>query len=454
MEFWSVFHYDVLMASHAKLARSFAFLGIALAMLSASLLHADDKASIAVGKAKTKKTVVAIPEPKGDKSLAKSLRETVDTDLKFMDLFRILEPAAFVEPASAGIAPGSFKISDWKSIGSEFVVKSALSKEGDALSLEAYVYETGEGKAILSKRYKTGAKEIQLLAHTFANDIVEALTGQPGIFLTKIAMVCDRGGKTKEVFMMDFDGTNVKQLTQHRSTIVTPAWSPDGTKIAYSLFTKRKDNVKNIDLYEFDFKTSSIRMLSNRKGINSGATYSPDGKSIAMTMSFLGNPEIFLFDPGKKTATRLTKSFGVDVDPAFSPDGKSIAFVSSRSGMPMVFSMALDGSKIQRLTYAGKYNASPGWSPNGKKLVFAGWIDKKFDIFTMNVDGTNIERLTKDQGSNEDPSFSPDGNFIVFSSDRTGQRSIYVMNVDGTYVKRLTFGLGNCNSPRWSNPPK
>jgi TolB protein len=284
--------------------------------------------------------------------------------------------------------------------------------------------------------------------------VVEALTQQPGIFLTKIAMSCERNHR-KEIYMMNFDGTDVKQVTQHHSIAFSPAWSPDGTKLAYSVYTKHRGNIKNIDLYEFNFATSSYRPLSNRKGINSGAAYMPDGSGrIALTMSFLGNPEIFLFNPANETVTRLTKSFGFDVDPIFSPDGKTIAFASSRSGQPMIYRMDADGSNVKRLTYAGHYNATPTWSPINNKIGFAGDIDGHFDIFIMNPDGTNIERLTKNQGNNEDPFFSPDGNFLVFSSNRTGQSNIYVMNVDGTFVKRLTYGLGNCAAPKWSMPPK
>jgi len=415
---------------------------------------AADKPYISVGAAKAKKTVMAYQAIKVAaahfKGQAKTIQSTVTSDLLFMDIFRFLDASAFIEDDSkSGILQGTFKYTDWTGIGAEFLVKSVLSGEGNAMTYEAHLYDTFGAKEVLAKRYVAPPSDAKTLAHTFANDIVEALTGTKGIFMSKIAMSCDRTGK-KEIYIMDFDGTNVKQITSHRSIAFAPAWSPDGTKIAYSLFTRRGDNIKNIDLYEFNFATKTIRMLSNRKGINSGAAYSPDGTRIALTMSFLGNPEIFLFDTSSRTVERMTNSFGFDVDPAWSPDGKQLAFVSSRTGMPMVFNLNIDGSKIQRLTYAGRYNATPNWSPKNSKLVFSGWIDNRFDVFTINSDGSNIERLTKNQGNNEDPFFSPDGNFVAFSSNRTGQQNIYVMNIDGTYVRRLTYGLGNCVAPKWS----
>ncbi|MCM2278545.1 MAG: Tol-Pal system beta propeller repeat protein TolB [Oligoflexia bacterium] len=434
-------------------------LACGLAMTQTVPAFAEDKPYIPVGTARSKKTVLALAATRvtGDGALAKhaqNIRDTVNNDLAFMDMFQLLSPAAFIEDAkTAGLTPETFKMGDWSSIGAEILVKSGLALEGGNLSLEAYVYETASGRRLLGKRYVAAQGDAKATAHTFANDIVTALTGLPGIFMTKIAMSCDRGGK-KEVYVMDFDGTNVRQITAHRSIAFAPAWSPDGTRIAYSLYTKHRRNIKNIDLYEFDFASSTHRLLSNRKGINSGAAYSPDGRKIALTMSFLGNPDIFVLDPATKTVERLTKSASFDVDPVWSPDGRRLAFVSSRSGGPMVFSMNDDGSNVQRLTYAGRYNATPSWSPQNNKIAFAGWIDRGFDIFIMNPDGSHIERLTKNQGNNEDAHFSPDGNFIVFSSNRTGQKNIYVMNVDGTFVKRLTYGLGNCVTPKWSSPPK
>ncbi len=411
----------------------------------------------AVGQASTKKMVVAFPtiitQSPLSLSVARNLTETITNDLTFMDFFSFLNPSAFIENAAqSNIALGSFKFSDWTSIGAELLIKSTANVDAQTLTYEVRVYDTQNAKQILAKRYTAPLREQKTLAHTFANDFVQTITGFPGIFLTKFAMSCDMSGK-KEIYLMNFDGSQVKQLTQHHSIAFAPSWSPDGTRLTYSLFTRHEKNVKNIDLYEMNLNDNTARVVSNRRGINSGAAYSPDGSLLAATLSFGGNPEIYTLDTKTHAHSKITHSFGFDVDPAWSPDGKKMAFVSSRTGMPMIFSMNANGSNIQRLTYAGKFNASPSWSPRGDKITFAGWIDKSFDIFIMNADGTHIERLTKNQGGNEDPYFSPDGNFIAFSSNRTGQKNIYVMNVNGTFVKRLTYGLGNCVAPKWSNPP-
>lgn len=431
------------------------FIGIFL--ISTSFAYATTP-YIPVGKAKTRKTVLGFPKPvflgpgKDSTRATHQLSKTIINDLNFVDLFRFL-PQSLYKDKTNGLTPDQFKYSDWVGIGADILLKTGLKIENGKLALYAYVYDPAKAKQVMSKRYVAKKNEVKLLARTFLNDFIRRLTGNPGIFLTQIAMACHRG-QNKEIYVMDYDGGNVVQITNHRSIALAPAWHPKGEKLAYSVYTRRK-GIKNLDLYEFDFKNRTRRLLSNRKGVNSGAAYSPNGKDVAVTMSFLGNPEIFILNLTTRKAKRLTKSFGFDVDPTWDPSGKHMAFSSSRSGQPMIYKVGVNGKGLKRLTFAGRYNATPNWSPTNNKIVFAGWKKDgksraRFEIFTMNPNGTRIERLTKNQGNNEDPSFSPDGNLVAFSSDRAGSKNIYVMNIDGSFVKRLTYGLGNCVAPKWS----
>jgi TolB protein len=425
--------------------------------------HASAANYISVGQAKVKKSIIAIApiqwrsEGSENGRWINEIRKNIQRDLEFMDFFRFVAQDDFPsKPKKNGIKLGEFEFKDWTPTGAEFLLKTAVWQDGGPdrkiVRVEAYLFDIQRGKQLLAKRYYGSEEHLAVVAHSLSGDVVERLTGRPGIFNTKIAMSCNKTGK-KEIYLMDFDGTNVRRLTKHRSIAFAPAWSPDGTKLAYSLYTRHANNVRNIDLFEYNFRTNRVRLLSNRRGINSGAFYSPDGRSIALTMSFLGNPEIFTLDTKTKTVSRLTRTFGFDVDPSWAPNGKAMAFASSRSGKPMIYSMDAKGGSVKRLTFAGRYNATPSWSPTNNKIVFASWIEKGFDIFLMNPNGSKLERLTKRQGSNEDPQFSPDGNFIVFSSDRTGKKNVYMMNTDGTFTKRLTYGMGDCVTPRWSNPP-
>jgi TolB protein len=407
---------------------------------------------IAVGEARVKKSVVAFPTIQASNDAEgklRSIREVTMEDLAFSGLFDFLNPAAFTEdPAKAGITPGTFKFTDWSSIGAEFLLKAKGGVDSSGVNLEVRLYAVQSGKELLAKRYKASSDTIRKVGHTISNDVMLALTGKKGPFTSKIAFVSDRTGK-KEVYLMDYDGYGPIKVTSRFSHAMAPAWRSDGKQLVFTAVTKNEKNVRNHNLFQYDLPTGKIAMLSNRQGINSGAAFSPDGKRLALTMSFPGNPEIFLMDPLSKVVQRITNSFGLDVDPSWSPDGRSLAFVSDRSGRPMVYKMEASGANVQRLTYAGHYNATPTWSPQGNKIAFAGWDAGKFDIFIMNPDGTSIERLTKNMGNNEDPDFAPDGYFVVYSSNRKGKKNLYITNIDNTIHRQITSDFGNCEAPKW-----
>ena len=405
-----------------------------------------------VGDAKTKKAVIALTSATSTSPIQQAqltqVEKTIQSDLDFTDFFRLLPPAGFPQAKISALT--GIQFADWAKAGTDYLSYGNFKIENDQVFFEFHLVNVGSNAEVLAKRYNGDADELKVLAHTIANDIVEKITGKKGIFLTKIAAVCDKTGK-KEIYTMNFDGSDVRQITRLRSITTAPAWSPDGTKLAFSVINRHSDNVKNIDLFEYNFKTGSFKLLSNRKGINSGAAYSPDGATLAYTMSYTGNPEIHFLNLSSRETTQFTRSIGFDVDPSFSPDGRQLALVSNRAGKPMVYVADVrNPSDVKRLTYAGAYNATPNWAPDGKKIVFAGWLDKHFDLFTITADGGKIDRLTKDEGNNEDPFYSPDGNFVVFSSSRSGGKNIFLMSPDGGSVKRLTFGLGTCVSPKWS----
>lgn len=418
--------------------------------------HADEPMiKIAVGEARVKKSRVAFPSVFNGKGSAdpngylREIRDVTTEDLAFSGLFEFIDPAAFIEnAATAGATPGTFKFTDWSTVNAQFLIKGQGQVVGKDITMEIYLYSVSSSKTLLSKRYSARAESLRKLAHSVSNDVFHALTGMRGPFTSKVAFVSDVSGK-KEIYLMDYDGHNRVQVTTRRSITMSPSWSPDGKSLLFSSVASDSKNVKNHNLYLYNLSTGRVELLSNKKGINSGAQFSPDAREIILTMSFLGNPEIFAMDPSSKVAKKITSNYGMDVDPSYSPDGKHITFVSDRSGRPMIYKMRNDGSDITRLTYAGYYNATPSWSPTGNKITFAGWDNNKFDIFIMNTDGSNIERLTKEMGNNEDPHFAPDGYFIVYSSNRQGKKNLYITNIDNTVHRQITANFGNCEAPKW-----
>jgi TolB protein len=422
---------------------------VTLTLTLSSTTHAQP-VSVAIGEAKVKKSVIAIIPSNsivGASAQAAQIQKVIEADLNFINQFNLLPAAGFAQPSVSTLA--SVKFADWAKTGTDYLAFSTAKIEGKKVIYEFHLASIGGNKEALAKRYMSDSGDTKILAHSVANDIVMAITGRKGIFLTKIAFTCDKTGK-KEIYTTNFDGSEVRQVTRLRSISMGAAWSPDGTHLAFSVYNKHSNNIKNIDLFEYSFKTGALKLLSNKKGINSGAAYSPTGNKLALTMSSSGNPEINVLNIDSKQVTQITHSVGFDVDPSFSPDGTRIAFVSSRAGKPMVYVMNTSGGDVKRLTFAGQYNATPNWTPDSKKIVFAGWLDKHFDLFTITADGAKIERLTKDEGNNEDPFYSPDGSMVAFTSSRSGGKNIFIMSSDGGNVKRLTFGMGNCAAPKWS----
>lgn len=430
-------------------------------------------AYIKIGDAQAKKSNLAFPlmnqlnatKTGNHVKLAAQVHNTAVKDLELSTYFNILSPSAFLEDTSTTsiksqvIDASGFKFDTWKTIGAEFLVRSSFALIGDDISVEMYLYHVNEAKAIVGKKYFAKSNSASRIGHTLANDVLEALTGRRGVFLSKIVTTSDSTGH-KEVVTMNWDGSEQEMITRDRNVAISPNWSPNGKKLLYSVYTRRvKSHQMNLTLFEHDLITNKRMIISNSNGLNSGGSYSPDGKHIYFTMSKGGSPDLYKINIAGDVVTRLTKgpAGAMNVEAAVSTDGSKIAFSSDRGGNPAIYIMNADGSNVKRLTFQGKYNSTPTWSPDGKKIAFASQIDNYFDIFVMNSDGTNLRRITTatkangKRASNEDPSFSPDGRFIVFTSNRTGSYQIFVTNIDGTEERRVTRDSYNYYKPKWSN---
>jgi TolB protein len=366
----------------------------------------------------------------------KEISDIVKDDLEFTGLFTYVDRAAYIEGISQPFDP-----KNWTPLGVEIVAKGIV-KEGKELTLPLSLFDVLETKEIFKKEYKSGKELIRPFSHTIANDIYTALTGEKGIFRSRIAFIAEGGG-TKDINIMDWDGKRISKLGLKENLILSPHWSKDSTKLIYSAERNRQWGI-----YLVNFLDRSVKKAFSSKGTNIVGDLSPDGNEFIFSSSKDGSVDLYMMNLKNNTIRKLTSSQSIEVSPTISPDGKYIAFVSDRGGSPQIYMMRRDGSDIRRITFEGSYNTSPNWSPRGDKIVFSGRRGAN-QICIVNPDGTGLTQLTT-QGNNEDPSFSPDGRFITFTSDRDGGKGVYIMRANGESQKRITLKKMKAFYPRWS----
>ena len=445
-----------------------------VSVFSASKSYAQS-AYIKAGDAKVKRSNLALPffnnigadNTGAATAAAGEIYTTAKKNLDLSTYFQLMSNDAYLEdPAKTGIKPQpedkyGFKYEPLKTIGAEFLIRAGYSVVAKEITVEMYLYHVAESKLIVGKRYKSSLTNAVQIGHTLSNDVIEALTGIRPPFMTKIVAAFDNGlGTPREIGMMNWDGSEFEQITSHKSIALSPSWSPDGKKIAYSAFTKfvNKPGTRTA-LYILDLKTNKRVLTSYRPGMNSGAIFSKEGGHIYLSMSMgTGSADIYKIDMKGEIVNRLTKgpAGAINVEPSLSPDGSKIVFSSERGGRPMLYVMNSDGSNVKRLTFKGRFNSSPSWSPDGSKIAFAGQEENNFDIYVMNADGSNITKITSAKKSdgrwsnNEDPSFSPDSRYLVYTSNRTGKNQIYISSLTGAEERRVTNDSRNYLRPKWS----
>lgn len=422
----------------------------------------DNLTIVAVGEATLEKDKMVIQDPymsgtltAAQKTAASELVKLMRNDFSFYQKKFFLVEAA---PNNTSVRqPTNYEY--WQSKGVRFLGTASVDKAGESMKVTVIFEDIKNRKQIYNKTEMVTIATLRKEGHEMANGVYKQIIGKDSIFTSKIVFVSDRntrGKKTvKEVYMMDFDGKNVTQITNHGGIVISPSMSQDGRYLIYSLISNSAKK-RNNDLYLMDMRTRETKVISNRDGVNSGAIFLTGGKSIALTLTVSGNAEIYEMNLATQELRKITNHFASDVDPSITYDGTLMTFLSDRPGKAMIYTMDPRGteSNVKRISFVGQFNATPRFSPDGKEIVFSSWLDNSFDLFRISSDGQGLARLTKDFGSNEDPSYSNDGEFIAFTSQRVISRvkadqNIYIMDRDGGILGAITAGFGNCISPRW-----
>lgn len=389
--------------------------------------------------------------------LSNTFNAVLWSDLEYSGILDMVSKSFY--PLAKPTVPGELNHAAWNAEPAlaHFLALGNVANQGEDMILEAWLFDVRNPEAppVLGKRYRGAAtqEEARRLAHQFADEIVAALSGGlPGISSTRIAFVSNRTGH-KEIWAMDFDGANQRALTSLRTISLTPRWSPDTSRIAFTCWSEARNRGASPQVCMHSMDTGKPVAFARYRGTNAMPAWSADGSAIMFMSSMNGDPELFVIPVSGGTPKRITFSPGADTSPAWNPrTGQTVAFVSDRGGIPQLYMMNADGSNVRKLVLPDSmgYVIDPAWSPNGQLLAFA-WRRPggNYDIYVMDPASGQIVALTRDAGRNERPSWAPDGRHIVFESTRSGSRQIWSMLADGTQARQLTFE-GHNESPNWS----
>jgi len=363
---------------------------------------------------------------------------TLRSDLDYSQFFAIVDPilypAGFREPNTAQAADR------WLGTGAEYLVDTRGEVAGDQVSVEARVWDLKTHKMFFGRRYSGAVSYIERVAHTLANDLVKEFTGQNGPFLSTIVFISDRDG-SKELYAMDFDGRNPRRLTAHKSLVLNP--DAKGGKIVFTSYVHRFPQI-----WIMNADGSNQKELPTGLELNASPGLSPDGSQIAFAGSAKGNVDIYALNAAGGGLRRLTTTHALEASPDWSPIGRQIAYTSDQTGSPQIWVMDAEGTNARRLTYAGNWNDEVAWSPRGDKIAFACRNEGDFNICVMDIATGATVQLTAD-GSNGHPAWSPEGEKIVYQSRRGGKTQIYTMDSAGGENKKVLTEGANNMQPVW-----
>ena len=408
----------------------------AIASLSALPALAQFKVEITgVG---MKQRPIAIAPFKGEAQSPQKISSIVRADLERSGVFIGVDASG--EQLDESSRPD---LAAWRARTAEALAVGSVNRLGDGrFDVRFRLWDAIKAQDLGGQSYVVTQADLRLVAHRISDYIYEKLTGERGVFSTRIAYVTKNGGRYT-LWVADADGENSQAALSSPEPIISPAWSPRGTQLAYVSFESRKPVV-----YVHDIGTGRRRLIANFRGSNSAPAWAPDGGSLAITLSRDGNSQLYTISSNGGEARRLMQSPGIDTEPAYSSDGRSIYFVSDRGGAPQIYRVGASGGNADRITFTGNYNISPSVSPDGRWLAYISRVGGGFKLHVMELASGNISAIT-DTTADESPSFAPNSRLIVYATQQQGREALMTTTLDGKIKARLAGQGGDIREPDW-----
>lgn len=415
----------------------------ALALFAALGAHAQLTIDITTSGAR--QIPIAVLPMAGEAGQPQSVSQVVGADLSRTGLFKLVDPAGVTPLPSE---PSQVNFADWSARSAAALVIGKIEPAADGrLEVRFRLFDVAKQGQLASYSYVVTPQQLRATAHRIADVIYEKLTGDKGVFSTKIAYVVKRNEHRYELQVADADGYNAQSILASNEPIMSPAWSPDGSRLAYVSFDRKKPMVVVQNLAE-----GTTKVVADFRGNNSAPAWSPDGRFLLVALSKDGLTQVYRIPATGGTPQRLTDSSDVDTQASYSPDGQWIAFTSDRGGTPQLYRMPAAGGPAQRLTFDGNYNVGPRYSPDGKYIAFVQRDAGRYRIASLELATGQILTLT-DGSLDDSPSYAPNGKMILYEAQVGGRGQLAAVSSDGRVRQRLTSSAGDVQDPAWGPMP-
>ena len=381
---------------------------------------------------------IAVAPFRGEAEAPQKIASIIQADLERSGQFRAIDAAgsSFDESSRPDMTP-------WRQKGADSLAVGSVTRLADGrYDVRFRLWDVVRAGELTILGVVVSAGDLRLAAHRIADAIYEKLTGEKGVFSTRIAYVT-KAANRYNLWVADADGENAQSALASAEPIISPAWSADGGRLAYVSFESRKPVV-----YVHEVASGRRRLIANFRGSNSAPAWSPDGRMLAVTLSRDGGSQLYTIDANGGEPRRLTQSAGIDTEPLYSPDGRAIFFVSDRGGAPQIYRMPAGGGNPERVTFTGSYNISPALSPDGRTLAYISRINGAFKLQVMELSSGTVHTIT-DTSADESPSFAPNGRLIVYATRQNGQEALMTTTLDGKIKARLPGRGGDIREPDW-----